>query len=168
MNTIVQSKPTETLKGSATVAPKTVEAKAPKIKQAKGTIGGESLARLIAANAFIVPMAASGVLHDRVISQLGGPVEAAKLNETVAKLVKGWDAFDAGYLIGKSASYGACAVIGSKKAKKSPAFCWAARGPKGPVLYTADGFEWSNPTGDRAVAAHALALSAVNTAFGAK
>jgi hypothetical protein len=152
--------------GPSTVAPpKAAEgASASKAPRAhKSVLSGPAYARLVTAGAVLITIASKGMLHDKVTSQLISGISAKDLAGTLPGLVKGWDAFDSGYLAGKSASYGICAVITQgKKAKTSPAFLWAVPpATKGadPVLYTALGEPWTQPSGTgRIVDAYASAM----------
>ncbi len=142
----ITNPPTETV---ATDVKTPAVTKAPRAKVHKSVLSGPAYARLVAANAVLITIPSKGFLHDRVTSQLGKSIGAKELAGVLPGLVAGWGAFDSGYLAGKSASYGSCAVITrGKKAKTNPAFLWAVPVEGGePVIYTAMGEVWVPPTG---------------------
>lgn len=120
-----------------------------------------ALAALCAANAYLLPMASSGVLHTMLAT--GVPSNAVAVN-TLPGITKGaWAKYNHGYMLGQTASYAACAAqTGNKKAKTNPAFTYAAPGGQ---LYTANGAVWAAPAAN--AAAHVTAAYAKATAAAA-
>lgn len=155
--------------GSGSAAPAaSAEKAAPAAKQDRRTVSGPAYDRLVGHGASIVVLpGAKGKLVSTVLSSLGAAMSAADLPAKVSSLTKNWGQFDRGYLTGPSASYSACAVNnGSKKAKGTPAFVWAAKGKDGVSLFTADGQPWARPAkGDREQGVFDAALKAAEAAL---
>lgn len=153
---------------SAEKATPVADKPAPAPKQDRRTVSGPAYDRLVGHGASIVALpGAKGKLVSTVLSALGASMSAADLPAKVASLTKSWDQFDRGYLTGPSASYSACAVNnGSKKAKGTPAFVWAARGKDGVTLFTADGQPWERPAkGEREQGVYDIALKVADAAL---
>ena len=147
----------------------TTTVKAPAEKTNRRVLGGPALDRLIGHGASIVPLASKGKLHSTVTSQIGASLLASEMAARINPMVKGWDQFDRGYLVGPSASYSACAVnTGSKKAKAQPAFVYGRRNDDGSViLFTADGNVWDRPAkGEREQGVFDAALARVTEVLG--
>lgn len=155
--------------GGAPIAPVT---KAPVIKQDRKIIGGDAFNRLVTAGAVLIVLASKGKLFTTVLSPLGSSVVSLQgLPERIRGLTREWGQFDRGYLVGPSASYGACAAkASSKKPKTTPAFVYAVPPTEGGLvsLMTADGQPWTRPdrAGAEQVAYDAALLSATTALAG--
>jgi len=155
---------TPTTETSAPVA----ETKTPRVKRAKGEIGGPAFDKLVAAGASLIRIAGTGQLHNVVLSNLSPVVPVADLPKIVPPLVGGWAQFDSGYLLGGHASYDAAAVdICSKKAKTNPAFTYARQNESGEIeLLAANGTVWSRSDKEgRSQSTYDRAMQAARVAF---